>query len=183
MACTAACPTSALEFSLPQKENRSPQKRTLLPELPYPPLWLELLFWIMTGLVGFIYAELYGIGIFLGFSIGLIIARLTWQAAAYMRPMTNPKRLAPILLIVFIWGIVTKDGVANFHYDRGRAAFINGDYDLAQTHYERSDALLWQTPNLLIYHLYIIYKSTGQEEKREALYHRYEERRKKQGKI
>lgn len=182
MACTAACPTNALQFTTAGRENREPQKRPFLPKLPYPPLAAELAFWIMTGVVGYIYAELYGIGVFPAFTMGLILARLTWMGASALRKNRTPRMLAPTLALILVWAVVARDGVADFHYDRGRAAFLKGNYPLAQHHYEKSDELLWETPNLLIYHLYIIYKNTGQEEKRQALYDRYDQRRQDQNK-
>lgn len=136
----------------------------------------------MTGVVGYIYSELYGMGIFLAFSMGLIVARATWKVVHSVGRKRWLATLAPLLAVLLLWTLIARDGVADFHYDRGRAAFLKGDYASAQYHYEKSDRWLWQTPNLLIYHLYIIYKNTGQEEKRQDLYERYEKRRRAQGK-
>ena len=54
-------------------------------------------------------------------------------------------------------------------------------WSLGQHHLERADRFLWVSPNMLFYRLYAVYKATGQEEKGQALYQRYEVRRQRQG--
>ncbi len=182
MQCVAVCPENALRFSLPRAENRAPQRRPLLPK-PARASWpVELAFWAMTAGFGFIYTELYGIGVFLAYIGGALAARLTIAAAVWARRQAWPGRVAPALLALAIWGVAAKDGAAKHYYVRGHQAWEARDFDRAQTCYERSDALFWQSPNVLFYRLYAIYKQTGQEQKRLHLYDRYEARRQAQGK-
>lgn len=180
--CVASCPTDALRFAPRKKENREPQKRALLKPIQFIPVKEELAFWCLCLLVGWVYGGFYGIGIFLAFSIGLLVAWLTIFAFKKARQRSRLAMSALAILLVG-WGLVMKDGMAHGHYDLGRKAFLNQDFATAQIHYERSDDLMWTAPNNLLYHLYIIYKSTGQETKRKALYERYEARRKTQKKV
>lgn len=180
--CVAACPTDALTLSLPSKENREPQKRKLLQPYTFVPVKEELVFWVLCIAMGWVYGGFYGQGIFFAFSMGLLSAWLTIWAYKKARKKSSAGMLVLALLILG-WGVVVKDGFAHAHFDMGRKAFLKQDFTHAQKHYERSDALMWVAPNDLLYHLYIIYKSTGQEEKRKALYDRYEARRKAQKKL
>jgi len=180
--CVASCPTDVLTFSQPKKENREPLKHKLLPPLTFVPKREELAFWGLTIFAGWVYGGFYGLGIFLAFSAGLLLAWVTIQAFKRARQRSR-KALAALVLLVAGWGVIAKDGVAHYHYETGRKAFLKQDMTKAQHHYERSDALMWVVPNNLLYHLYIIYKGTGQETKRKALYDRYEARRKAQGKV
>jgi len=179
--CVASCPTDALKFTLAKHENREPQKRPLLAPLAYVPVWEEVSFWALCFFFGWVYGGFYGVGIFFAFSLGLLLAWLTIHAVK----LVKKKRVLAVLALLLLtpaWVVTAKDGLAHYHYSKGRRAFIDKDFNSAQHHYEKSDSLMWVAPNNLLYHLYIIYKSTGQEAKRKALYDRYEQRRKAQKK-
>ena len=175
--CVASCPTNALTLSLPQRENRTPQTRPFLKALEYPTLSRELIFWVMTGLVGWIYAELYGIGIFMAFCLGLCLARITDHFVRGLPRISRIRGLGAVLVLILAWTVVAKDGFAKYHHEQGMDAFHRGDYQTAQTHYEWSDRLLWKSSQYELYHLYIIYKQTGQEEKRKELFERHKKMR------
>ena len=181
--CVAACPTNALSFSRPGTESKKKQKLPFLEPLKPVSLFEELAFWCMTMAVGLVYAELYGIGTFLAFSLGLIVAWLCWRGLVWM--WARPKRhwVAPLLAMALVWGIVAKDRLAGYHFNLGHAAFENRDVATSQYHYEMADKLFWSTPTVLLYQLYRIYKGTNQEEKRQWIYDRYEDRRRSLGLI
>jgi len=181
--CVAACPTNALSFSKPGSERQGKQKRPFLEPLKPVSLAAELLFWAMTLAVGLVYAELYGIGIFLAFSMGLVLAWTCWRAFTWMR--TRPKRmwLAPLLAMLLVWSIVAKDKLADYHYNRGHDLYREHDLAASQYHYEMADKLFWTAPTVLLYQLYRIYKGTDQEEKRQWIFERYEDRRRALGLI
>ena len=180
--CVAACPTDALQLALPSKENREPQKRKLLKPPGYVPVKEEVIFWVLCIFMGWVYGGFYGQGIFFAFSMGLLCAWLTIYTFKKARRKSY-LAITAFAVLILGWGVVFKDGMAHASYAKGRTAFLNQDYVTAQKYYERSDELMWVAPNNLLYHLYIIYKSTGQEEKRKALYDRYEARRQAQKKI
>ena len=181
--CVASCPTDALSFSLPSRENRRPKKRKLLEPLQFVSWPVELTFWFLTLCFGLIYDQLYGIGIFLAYSLGMVVSWSSMWLWGSLKRLPKAVWVAPLLALSLIWLVVTKDGVANTHYYLANQAWNDGDFKAAQAHYETTDRLFWRTPNILLYRLYIIYKQTNQESKRKALYDRYERRRKAQGKI
>ena len=179
--CVAACPTDALSFSLPSQENRQPQTRPLLEPLERVPLKTELCFWALTLSVGLTYSELYGIGIFMAYSLGMLLAWLSLHliltSSTRRRSGTNFRKRGAFCLILLCWLVVTKDGLAHYYFNRANQAWLNQNIAKAQSYYEASDTLLWQSPNILFYRLYTIYKSTNQEAKRKTIYARYELRR------
>ena len=179
--CVAACPENALSFALPRKENRRPQKRPLLKPLQWVSWPVEIVFWLLTLWVGLTYSELYGIGIFLAFTLGLIMAWCSYRVVVDFRRGPWLRRLAPALVLLLLWGVVFKDGLAHHHYKKGGQAWDQGNFALAQHHYERCDALFWLNPDLLYFRLYRIYKGSGQETKRKQLYDRFERRRQGKG--
>jgi len=181
MQCVAVCPENALGFSLPGRANRQPSPRGAPIDGARLPWRVELAFWAMTFAFGLVYAELYGIGVFPAYMMGALASWLTLRALAWMRRQSWPRRAAPALAALLIWGVVFKDGLAKRHYQLGDAAWERRDFAAAQRCYERSDVLFWQSPNALFYRLYAIYKQTGQEQKRQRLYERYEARRRRQG--
>lgn len=179
--CVASCPTDALTFTHRKAENRAPQPRKLLQGLKHVPVKEELVFWALCLFAGWVYGGFYGLGIFFAFSSGLMLAWLTIKAVKGAKNRHWQAMVGCVLLLA-IWGVIGKDGLAHHHYEKGRSAFLSQDFKTAQIHYEKSDELMWVAPNNLLYHLYIIYKATGQESKRKALYDRYEARRKAQKK-
>lgn len=180
--CVASCPTDALAFTTRAAENRKSRSLPLMPRLEHIPWPQELAFWALVLAVGLVYDELYGLGTFLAYSLALLLAWLTVQWPAWWR-RARSRALALGLVVLALWGVVAKDGLADYHWRAGQAAWARQDLQAVQAHYERADALFWQTPTLLLYRLYMVYKASGQEEKRQWIYDRYEERRKQLGKV
>lgn len=170
MQCVTACPEDALSFSLPTKTNRAPRDLPLLAQASRVPWWQELAFWTLTLAVGLVYDELYGLGIFMAYVLGTLLAWASIRVASLRKTWM-------IALIVIAWGIVVKDGMADYHWRAGERSMVVRDVEVAQVHYEKADALFWQSPTVLLYRLYVIYKGTGQEAKRKSIYDRYEARR------
>ncbi|MDJ0840823.1 MAG: 4Fe-4S binding protein [Acidobacteriota bacterium] len=181
--CVAACPKDALSFSPPGKTARYKQTEPFLPALQLPPLHHELFFWLMTCTVGFIYAELYGMGIFLAFCMGLLLARLSWALGPRLRGRGVVRATATGLLLLFLWGVVAKDGVAGHQYNAGLTAMADGRFDHAAAHFERSDRLFWVSPDFLLLNLNQVYLRTGQEEKRKENAARFNERQRQRGRL
>lgn len=179
--CVAACPTEALAFTTRNKENREARSLPLLPPMKPIPFKKELLFWLLVCLVAFVYDEIYGVGIFLAWCLALLMAWCTLQWPELWRK-ARPMAVAAALTLLAGWACVGKDAMANHHWQQGHAAWEARDMEAVQHHYERADSLFWHTPTVLMYRLYMIYKATDQEAKRQALYDRYEIRRAKRKK-
>ncbi len=180
--CVASCPTDALSFSSRGKENREKQNSPLLPPLPYPALPLELCFWVMVLAVGLTYSELYGFGIFLAYTVGLLIARASIWAFS-LRRGSWPKLLSALLSLLLVWGIVAKDGLAARDFQAGVDALRSDDLSAAQAHLERCDRLFWVTPDTLLLNLNQIYDRTGQFQKKKQNADRFNQRQRKRGRL
>jgi len=182
--CVASCPVDALSFSLPKKENRKQQKLPFLSPLPYPAWSLELGFWAMVLAVGLTYSELYGMGIFMAYTIGLLIARASIWAFQNVRKRGFASRLVPaVLSLLLVWGIVAKDGMAARDFQVGVGALRAGDLRAAQNHLERCDRLFWVTPDTLLLNLNQIYDRTGQFQKKKQNADRFNKRQRARGRL
>jgi len=183
MQCVAACPTEALSFEKPGRQNREKQRHPFLEGLAYPPLGIELVFWAMVLAVGLVYSELYGIGIFLAFCFGLVLARLTLLGVARFRSGWSPRALATGLVLLLLWLGVGKDAVAKHQFRAGFEAMQAGEMRRARDHFERSDRLLWVTPDVLLLNLHRIYLVTGEDGKRERNAQRFDDRQRRRGRL
>ncbi|MCB1049548.1 MAG: 4Fe-4S binding protein [Acidobacteria bacterium] len=175
--CVAVCPVDALAFSGPQQTCSEPiavaeQKGFYLPRP------IELLFWLTVALVGWVYDEMYAIGHFLAFSIGLLVA---WYFLRLPRLWQQYKKLRAlwVMLVCILVPIIVKDGYAHYHFRCGFRAFSAGDYTQAEMHYEKADPAFWVDPTVMWLHLYVIYKQTGKTEKQAEIRARYEQRQKR----
>lgn len=174
MACLEVCDSHTLAFAdsrhmLPADHRLPPPRR----EARAP----ELLFWALTALVGLIYSELYGFGIFIGFCLGVLLAHATLTAWQRLPQAKWPMRAAWGTVLLLCWSVTAKDGLAHWHFRAGLASFRTGQMVTSQSHLERADALFWHDPTELYLKLYIIYKQSGQKEKQQEIRDRYEERR------
>jgi len=183
MQCVAACPTDALSFSPPGQRHQQGPNPPFPPGPPFPAIGVELLFWAMVCVVGFVYSELYGIGIFLAFSLGLVLARLTWVVIARLRKQRALPILGAATLLAIVWLGVAKDGVAKYCFASGFSALRAGDPSQARDYFETSDRLFWVTPDVLLLNLNRVYGATGEVEKQRRNAERFNERQRRRGRL